>query len=96
VLELDFDAGGVNLVLAGVTDGTALLAALGGTLDVTATTNAGYIVAYDNGSAYVYAVTEGVDAGVAVAAADIALIGVLNSVAVGTINNTINNLVFGA
>jgi hypothetical protein len=95
VLVLSFDVGGSTEVLAGVLNGAALLANFGGfTLSVTATTNKGYILAYDNGNAYIYAVTEGAaDNDAAVAADDIALIGVINGAAVGSI--TAANLPLG-
>jgi hypothetical protein len=51
----------------------------------------GYILAYDNGNAYLYAVTDGGDA--AIAAGEIALIGVINGAAVGSI--TAANLPLG-
>jgi hypothetical protein len=95
VLVLSFDVGGSTEVLAGVLNGAALLANFGGvTLSVSADTNKGYILAYDNGNAYIYAVTEGAaDNDAAVAAGDIALIGVINGAAVGSI--TAANLPLG-
>jgi hypothetical protein len=62
------------------------LANLGGALTAAAATNMGYILAYDNGNAYLY--NYGADVGGAVAitngglvAGDIALIGVFTGVA---------------
>jgi hypothetical protein len=87
VLELSFDLagnGGANdLDTAAGLDGTALLAALAQTVAVSATTNAGYIVAYQGGNAYLYQATEGADGDANLAAADLALVGVFNGVAVG-------------
>jgi hypothetical protein len=92
VLELSFDLagnGGANdLDTAAGLDGTALLAALAQTVAVSATTNAGYIVAYQGGNAYLYQATEGADAGADLAAADLALVGVFNGVAVGAFDAT--------
>lgn len=77
-----------NLGAAGVVDGTELLKALSST-NVAAssftTSTAGddfYLVAYQNGNAYLYQVTDaGLDT--TVVAADIALVGVFNGVAAG-------------
>lgn len=77
-----------NLGAAGVVDGTELLKALSST-NVAAssftTSTAGddfYLVAYQNGNAYLYQVTDaGTDT--TVVAADIALVGVFNGVAAG-------------
>ena len=87
VLELSFEAAtGTGKILADSTDGTALLASLGVTVDITADTNKGFIVAYQAGNAYVYHAVEGADVGnAAFAAADIVLIGVINNVAVGAL-----------
>lgn len=86
ILEFAFELsgnGGAN-DLDSHTDGTGLLAALGQTVAVSADTNKGYIVAYQDGKAYLYSAVEGADAGDAnLAAADIALVGVFNGVAVG-------------
>lgn len=85
-LVLSFEAvTGTGKVLADSTDGTALLASLGQTVAVAATTNKGFIVAYQGGNAYVYLAVEGADGDANLAAADISLIGVLNGVAVGTL-----------
>lgn len=83
VTVLNFDMGGVTSVLAGVTNGAALLANLGGALTAAQAGNTGdgYIMAYDNGNAYLYAYTDATTAGVL--AAEIQLIGTFNGVAVG-------------
>jgi len=86
VVVLNFDIGGTTAVLAGVLDGSALLANLGGALTTTAATDIGYIVAYDNGNAYVYSYDAnlvGVD--VNVTANEIALIGTFNGVATSSL-----------
>ena len=87
VLALNFEAAtGTGKVLADSVDGTALLASLGQSIDITADTNKGFIVAYQAGNAYIYHAVEGADAGNAVfAAADIVLVGVVNGVAVGSL-----------
>ena len=86
ILEFAFELsgnGGAN-DLDSHTDGTGLLAALGQTVAVSADTNKGYIVAYQDGKAYLYSAVEGADAAdVNLAAADIALVGVFNGVAAG-------------
>jgi hypothetical protein len=91
VLELSFELpgnGGSNdLDVAGL-DGTALLGALGQTLSVSATTNAGYIIAYQENKAYLYHLVEGVDGDPNVAAADIALVGRFDNVGLGTFDAT--------
>jgi len=89
VLALNFNLSGTTLGASGATDGTALLAAIGQTVSVSATTHTGYIAAYQNGNAYLYHVVEGADGDAAVAAADITLVGVYNNVSVGglTANN---------
>lgn len=78
-----------NLGLAGATSGTELLKALSST-DAAATsltaTTAGdnfYVVAYQNGNAYLYQVTDDGSANTAVIASEIALVGVFNGVAAG-------------
>jgi hypothetical protein len=85
VLELAFDLTGNGTAndLDSHTDGTGLLASLGQTLSVSADTDTGYLVAYQDGKAYLYRVAESADAGAEVAAADIALVGVFNGIAVG-------------
>lgn len=82
ITVLNFDMGGVTSVLAGVTNGAALLANLGGALTAGAGGNDdGYIMAYDNGNAFLYAYTNATAGGVL--AAEIVLIGTFNGVAVG-------------
>jgi hypothetical protein len=92
VLELAFDLagnGGANdLDNAAGLDGTALLAALAQTVAVSADQNKGYIVAYQGGNAYLYYAAESADAGADLAAADLALVGVFNGVAVGAFDAT--------
>ncbi len=84
VTVLNFDMGGSTAVLAGVTNGAALLANLGGTLTAAAgNADDGYIIAYDNGNAYLYAYTNATSAGVL--AAEIALIGTINGLATGAL-----------
>lgn len=76
-----------NLGLAGATSGTELLKALSSTdsaaTSITATTadDDFYLVAYQNGNAYLYQVTN--DANTAVVASEISLVGVFNGVAAG-------------
>jgi len=79
VKQLAFDMAGAVDVLSGVLDGTGLIAAMG-TITLAAAQN-GYIVAYDNGNAYLYSYT--VAAAGSMAASDVALIGVFSGVAVG-------------
>ena len=85
LLILTGDIGGGASVLAGDLTGAALLANLGGALSVANDQNTGYIVAYDNGTAYLYYVTESNDGAAVVAAGDIALIGTLGGVAVDSL-----------
>lgn len=81
VVALSFEMGGNTAVLDGVLDGTALLANLGA---VTVVANdKGYIVAYDAGNAYVYSYTDG--GNTSLAASEIALIGVINGISVGSL-----------
>ena len=101
VLVFSFDVGGTTEVLAGVLDGAALLANLNGqTLSVAANQGVGYILAYDNNNAYLYAVTDRADGtdtaagSAAIQAAEIVLIGTISGVAVGAI--TAPNLPMGA
>jgi hypothetical protein len=77
-----FDMGGTVNVLGGVLDGSGLIQN-NGALTVTAA-DTGYIVAYDNGNAYLYRY---VSADTALIASEIALIGVFNGVAVGALGN---------
>jgi len=88
ILELSFNLAGDGTAndLDNFTDGTGLLAlaSLGQTLAVSASGNAGFVVAYQGGNAYLYRVAEAAgDADATVAAADMALIGVFNNIAVG-------------
>jgi hypothetical protein len=85
VLELAYNFATVGDIST-ATNGGALLAGLGGVLSVAATTNKGYVIAYQGGNAYLYYVVEGADGDAAVAAGDIALIGVFNGVAVGDLS----------
>lgn len=85
LLLVNFDVGGTADVLSSDLTGANLLANLGGALTVAATTDKGYIVAFDNGNAYLYYVAEGGDADTTVAAADIALIGVIEGAAIGSL-----------
>ena len=59
VTILNYDMGGTTEVLAGDLTGASLLTNLGGALSVTATTNKAYIIAFDNGNAYLYHFVEG-------------------------------------
>lgn len=85
VLELAFELTGNGTAndLDDHVDGTGLLAALGQTIAVAVDTNAGYIVAYQDGKAYLYHAVEGADGDANLAAADISLVGVFNGVAAG-------------
>jgi hypothetical protein len=85
VLELAFELAGNGTAndLDNHTDGTGLLAALGQTLAVSADQDKGYIVAYQDGKAYLFYAAESNDVGADLAAGDIALVGVFNGVAVG-------------
>jgi hypothetical protein len=92
ILELAFELpgnGGPNdLDTPTGLNGTALLAALAQTLSVSASANAGYVIAYQENKAYLYHVVEGIDADAAVAAADLALVGRFDNVAVGAFDAT--------
>ena len=90
VISYSFEMGGSTGVLAGVLDGTALLANAGGAITAT-TGDDGYIIAYDAGNAYLYSVIEANDT--TVDAGEIALIGVFEGIAVGGIANA--NLAYG-
>jgi len=88
ILLFNFDIGGTADQLGADLTGNSLLAALGQTLAITADTNQGYIMAFDNGFLYIYQAIESNDAGNAnFAAADIVLIGKINA-EVGTIGVT--------
>ena len=78
VTVFNFDQGGTTSVLAGVLDGAALIANTG-TFTVGAANNVGYIVAYDNSNAFVYAYNAGADTNVT--ADEILLIGTFNGLA---------------
>lgn len=85
VLSYSFDLGGSTAVIGASTDGAALIANTGA-ITVTATGGApgtvGYIIAYDNGNAYLYYFAAGAG-DTNVSANEIALIGTFNNVAVG-------------
>jgi Ca2+-binding RTX toxin-like protein len=84
VVSYSFEMGGATDVLAGVLDGTALIANTGA---ITVTDGDDlYIVAYDNGKAYLYAGIDGAG-GTDLAASEIALIAVLDGIAVGALGN---------
>jgi hypothetical protein len=72
----NFDFGGGIDVLSTDLTGAAFLANVGGAVTAAANTDDMYIMAYDNGSWYLYAATNTVAAGVG--AAQLALIGVFN------------------
>jgi hypothetical protein len=92
ILELAFElpgnSGPNDLDTPAALDGTALLAALGQTLSVSASANAGYVIAYQENKAYLYHLVEGIDPDAAVAAADLALVGRFDNVAVGAFDAT--------
>ena len=83
VLEFAFDLTGNGTAndLDSHTDGTGLLASLGQTISVSANGNTGYIVAYQDGKAYLYHANAGADS--AVAAGEIALVAVFNGITAG-------------
>jgi hypothetical protein len=86
--EVSVTTGALNqsfVINASAATGKTTIASLGQTVAVSATTNKGLIVAYQAGNAYVYSAVEGADGDANLAAADIALVGVLNGVAVGTL-----------
>ena len=80
-LEFSFDLGSKTTLGA---DGTALLAALGHNINVSSDGDKGYIIAYNQGNAYLYHAAESVDADQVLAASDIALVGVFENVTVGS------------
>ena len=82
VLELSYNFATVG-DLSTATDGTALLAGLGGALSVAADTNSGYILAYQGTTAYLYYAIESADVGAVLAAADIKLVGTFSTQDVG-------------
>jgi S-layer protein len=81
--SLDATLGGANAL-----DGTNLLLAIGNgaaaVLSVATTDFAGYIVAYQNGNAYLYYFREDAAAGVVVDAGEINLVGTFNGVTAGS------------
>ncbi|MFN3359308.1 MAG: hypothetical protein ACK418_25350 [Pseudomonas sp.] len=85
VLELAFEltGNGTENDLDNHNNGTGLLNALGQTIAVSADENKGYIVAYQDGKAYLYHAVECNDGGAVLALGDIVLVGVFNGVAVG-------------
>lgn len=97
IVILSGDMGGATDVLTGGVDGTNLLANLGGALTITATTNQAYLVAYDNGKAFLYHVWENLGAGggdTAIAATDIKLIGTFEGITLNSL--TAANFVLAA
>lgn len=85
ITVFNFEMGGTTSVLAGVTNGAALISNIG-TLSATAAGDKGYMMAYDNGKAYLYAYLDngnGTVAGAAdgtIQAGEVALIGTFNDV----------------
>jgi hypothetical protein len=95
---LGFEFGGAVDVLSVATDGTALLANLGGALTAAAATNMGYVLAYDAGNAYLYQYGADIAGAIAITngglvAADLTLVGVFTGAALNSIGAT--NLVLG-
>jgi hypothetical protein len=77
--------------LSTATDGAQLLKGISNstnaaTFNVDTDDDALYVVAYSGGDAYLYYASESNDAGVALAAADIALVGIIKGVAVGSLS----------
>jgi hypothetical protein len=85
VLILNFDMGGATAVLAGDLTGASLLANLGGNLTTANATDENYIVAFDNGTMYLYNATA---AATTYTGGMITLIGVFNGVTVGQISES--------
>lgn len=83
VLVLNFDMGGTTDVLSADLTGAALLSNLGGALTTAANDEKGYILAYDNGTAYLYYLNNG-GGNTAVVASEIILIGTFTGTAVGS------------
>ncbi len=88
IVEFAFESA-VDLSTA--TDGAQLLkgisnSANAATFNVDADDDALYVIAYSGGNAYLYYASESNDAGVALAAADIALVGIVKGVAVGSLS----------
>jgi hypothetical protein len=97
IVLLNFDMGGTNGVLGGVANGSALLANLGGALTTAGANQKGYIMAYDNGTGYLYAYNDmgngaGGAANSTITAEEITLIGTFNSVATGTLTTANFNI----
>lgn len=93
VVEFAFNAANnsANLAAAGVTDGAELFKAIaneGSSIAsiTTASAQTGNIVAYQNGNAYIYAFNAGA-ADTSLAASEVALVGVVNNVAVGALTH---------
>jgi hypothetical protein len=92
LFAFNFDNTEADVNLANSTNGAALLDGLNAAngsaaLNTSATGGAGYILAYDNGNAYLYRFNAGANS--AVAANEIALIGILDSstaIGVGALN----------
>ncbi|AZS22285.1 M10 family metallopeptidase C-terminal domain-containing protein [Caulobacter sp. FWC26] len=94
VTVFNFDLGGTTAVIGAGTDGTALIANVG-TLTAANAGDTGYIVAYDNGNAYLYFYnSSAATANTAITADEIFLVGTFNGVAVGGIGAA--NLTLGA
>jgi hypothetical protein len=92
VLELAFELAGNGTAndLDNHTDGTGLLNSLGQTVNVSGNNHRGYIVAYQDGKAYLFYASDTGDA--VLTAGEIQLVGVFNGVSVGafTASNFIN------
>jgi hypothetical protein len=86
VLILNFDLGGSADVIGTDLTGANLLANIG-TLATASVSQKGYVIAYDAGNAYLYALTND-SSGAGVLAAELTLISVINDVAIGTVTAT--------
>jgi hypothetical protein len=86
VLILNFDVGGAADVIGADLTGANLLANIG-TLATAAVSHVGYVVAYDAGNAYLYALTND-GAAAAIVAGELALIGIINGAALGSVTAT--------
>jgi len=87
VLVVNFDVAGTTAVLANDLTGASLIANLGHAVTITAA-DTGYVIAYDNGNAYIYYMDGAAGAAnnnTTLAGDDLVLIGVINGVAVGSI-----------
>jgi ribosomal protein S11 len=86
---LNYDMGGTNGVLSGISSGTGLIANINngsaGTITAAAAGATGFILAYDNGNGYLYQYNAGADTDVA--GSEMVLVGILNNVAVGSLTN---------